>query len=153
MRAHILEDAHPDPQLTPRSFVARSGPYIPENRILQRFQDSHHWSHVFQYQNDVDALQDEGKKKELHKQADDVMLKAKAQVLAVFPLLAALDMIENVPKFLNVARVVRVFSRLLVSLSPLSKTHIRNHGEYLPNEPGLIATRTEEYERHDQRPV
>ena len=76
-----------------------------------------------------------------------------SQVLAVFPLLAALDMIENVPKFLNVARVYKVFSRLLVSLSPMSKTWIRNHGEYLPDMPGLVATRTEEYERHEQRPV
>ena len=82
------------------------------------------------------------------------------QVMYVFPLLAALEIFLDVPQFLNVARVVTVFARLLESLSPIGKTYIKNHGEYMgvqrdgkPVEPGLIATRTEEYERHDQRPM
>jgi len=74
----------PTDQLTPRSFVARSGAYIPENRILQRHQDSHDWSYVFKYKDDIYRLKDEEKKKKLKgklaKLSDDVILKAREQV-------------------------------------------------------------------------
>jgi len=71
----------------------------------------------------------------------------------------------NLPNLLNVGRVYRVLKHLLWSLTGLETTYVKNHGQYpgreghdkngkrIYAEKGLIATRTEEYERHDQRPV
>ena len=118
---------------------------IPENRILQRNLQRHHWSYVFDYDNFMGSKSEEEQKQE-HNDADKVIKLARKHVLMVFPLLALLDVACCLPKLMNVLRLMKILKHMITSLAT-RETAVRNMDQY--PEKGLIATRTEEYERDD----
>ena len=71
---------------------------------------------------------------------------ARKHVLMVFPLLALLDVACCLPKLMNVLRLMKILKHMITSLAT-RETAVRNMDQY--PEKGLIATRTEEYERDD----
>ena len=118
---------------------------IPENRILQRNLQRHHWSYVFDYDNFIGSKSEEEQAQE-HDDADKVIKLARKHVLMVFPVLALLDVACCLPKLMNVLRLLKICKHLVTSRG---YTPVRNMSEY--PEKGVIATRSEEYERDDIR--